>query len=421
MDRRSFLASMALSPLAVAAFRHLDLNTQREPPLTSQAVSSASMWIYLWDLVDEGYEPVMRKLLDNRLTGISMATAYHAGKFLEPHNPKRKVVFLEDGTVYFKPNLKTYGRIQPRLNSLVNAGEGLEAAKKVADKLGLTTRAWVVCCHNTPLGILYPDVACEDAFGDKLYHNLCPSNEDVRRYIRSLVSDVASLGVDAIELEALQFQGYTHGYHHELEAIELNVTARFLLGLCFCPACMKRATASHLDLAPVRRFTQQTLEKWFSDPARAEAAYPAIDRLPSDLFEPMLEWRKAVVSSCLEELKNEAGTVSLRQMVGLDPLAEKIAGIDPVSSSRTTGGILALGYVKDGVALRKPVESLQASVGTGRITLGLQVGLPKSGGRKEFLEKMSTARKLGITSFNFYNYGLIPLQNLQWINEALRS
>jgi hypothetical protein len=194
-----------------------------------------------------------------------------------------------------------------------------------------------------------------------------------------------------------------------------------LLGLCFCPACMKRATASHLDLASVRRFTQQTLEKWFSDPAGAEAAYPAIDKLPSDLFEPMFEWRKSVVSSCLEELKNEAGTVSLRQMVGLDPLAEKIAGIDPVSSSRTTGGLLALAYVKDGVALRKPVESLQASVGSGRITLGLQVGLPKSGGKKEFLEKVSTARKLGITSFNFYNYGLIPLQNLQWINEALQS
>jgi hypothetical protein len=379
------------------------------------------MWIYLWDLVDEGYEPVLRKLSEDRLTGISMATAYHAGKFLEPHNPRRKVVFLEDGTVYFKPNPKLYGRIHPRLNSLVKAGHGLETAKKFADKLGLTTRAWVVCCHNTPLGTQYPDIACEDAFGDKLYHNLCPSNDDVRRYIRSLVTDIASHGVDAIELEALQFQGYIHGYHHEREGIELNITARFLLGLCFCPSCFKRARASRLDLTPVRSFTKQTLERWFADPAGTAELYPTIEKLPSDLYEPMLEWRKSVVASFLQELKEGAGSTGLRQLVNLDPLAQKLVSVDPVASAKITGGLLALGYVKDGAALRKPIESLQAAVGSAIITVGLQVGLPESGGRKEFLDRMSTARSLGIMSFNFYNYGFIPSQNLRWINEALSS
>jgi hypothetical protein len=379
------------------------------------------MWIYLWDLVDEGYEPVLRKLSEDRLTGISMATAYHAGKFLEPHNPRRKVVFLEDGTVYFKPNPKLYGRIHPRLNSLVKAGHGLETAKKFADKLGLTTRAWVVCCHNTPLGTQYPDIACEDAFGDKLYHNLCPSNDDVRRYIRSLVTDIASHGVDAIELEALQFQGYTHGYHHEREGIELNITARFLLGLCFCPSCFKRARASRLDLTPVRSFTKQTLERWFADPAGTAELYPTIEKLPPDLYEPMLEWRKSVVASFLQELKEGAGSTGLRQLVNLDPLAQKLVSVDPVASAKITGGLLALGYVKDGAALRKPIESLQAAVGSAIITVGLQVGLPESGGRKEFLDRMSTARSLGIMSFNFYNYGFIPSQNLRWINEALSS
>lgn len=420
MDRRSFLSSMALLPLATLAARQHSLSFPFKEFSTSQPVSG-SMWIYLWDLVDEGYEPVLRKLSEDRLTGISMATAYHAGKFLEPHNPRRKVVFLEDGTVYFKPNPKLYGRIHPRLNSLVKAGHGLETAKKFADKLGLTTRAWVVCCHNTPLGTQYPDIACEDAFGDKLYHNLCPSNDDVRRYIRSLVTDIASHGVDAIELEALQFQGYTHGYHHEREGIELNITARFLLGLCFCPSCFKRARVSRLDLTPVRSSTKQTLERWFADPAGTAELYPTIEKLPPDLYEPMLEWRKSVVASFLQELKEGAGSTGLRQLVNLDPLAQKLVSVDPVASAKITGGLLALGYVKDGAALRKPIESLQAAVGSAIITVGLQVGLPESGGRKEFLDRMSTARSLGIMSFNFYNYGFIPSQNLRWINEALSS
>jgi hypothetical protein len=421
MDRRTFLSSIALLPLATLGAKPVTLSFPFYGNSSLGAEVSASIWIYLWDLVDEGYEPVLRKLKENRLTGISLATAYHAGKFLEPHNPKRKVVFLEDGTVYFKPNSRRYGRIHPRLNSLVKAGHGLETAQKYADKMGLTTRAWVVCCHNTPLGTQYPDIACEDAFGDKLYHNLCPSNEDVRRYIRGLVADIASHGVDAIELEALQFQGYSHGYHHEREGIDLNSTARFLMGLCFCPSCSKRARASRLDLTPVRNFTKQTLEKWFSDPASNAQVYPTIDSLPPDVYEPMLEWRKFVISTFLAELKEGAGSIGLRQMVSIDPLAQKIASVDPAASSKINGGILALGYVKDGPALRKPMESLQASVGSARITVGLQVGLPESGGRREFLDKMSTVRSLGITSFNFYNYGFIPTQNLQWISEALLS
>jgi hypothetical protein len=421
MDRRSFLASMALAPFALSASRHFALNGPQGLTTMDLSARSASMWIYLWDLVDEGYEPVLQKLSENRLTGISMATAYHAGKFLEPHNPKRKIVFLEDGTVYFKPNTKKYGRIHPRLNSLVKAGHGLESAKQFADKLYLTTRAWIVCCHNTPLGSQYPDIACEDAFGDKLYHNLCPSNEDVRRYISGLVADIASHEVDAIELEALQFQGYSHGYHHEREGIELNIVARFLLGLCFCPSCLQRARSSHLDLAPVRSFTRRTLEQWFSDPAGTSETYPTIDRLPSELFDPMLEWRKSVITSFLDELRDAAGSVRLRQLISLDPLAQKIAGIDPGVCARKTGGLLALGYVKEGVALRKPIESLQAVIGSASITVGLQVGLPESGGKKEFLDKMSVAQSLGIASYNFYNYGFIPSQNLHWINEALTS
>jgi len=418
MNRRSFITSLALAPLAVVAARPRGFLAPTERSIGSSAEYSASMWIYLWDLVDEGYEKVLRNLSENGLTSISLATAYHAGKFLAPHNPKRKVVFLEDGTVYFKPDPKMYGRLHPRINSLVKAGQGLEKAKKAADKFGVRTRAWIVCCHNTPLAMQYPDIASEGAFGDKLYHNLCPSNDDVRRYIRSLVSDIASHDVDAIELEALQFQGYAHGYHHEREGIELNSAARFLLGLCFCPSCIKRAKSTRLDLAPIRRFTKQTLEAWFADPAATAEKYPALDTLPSDVFDPMLEWRKSVISSFVEEVAEAGRNSKLRQMMSVDPLARKLVGVDAAASAKLTGGILALGYVKDGMALREPLNALQAATGEAKITLGLQVGLPESGGKKEFLSKISTAKELGVNSFNFYNYGFIPSQNLTWIKEA---
>lgn len=415
MDRRRFLGSLALAQFAALGTSH----TRLLGSLAGFANNSASMWTYLWDIVDEGYDQVFRNLKENGLTAISLATAYHAGKFLEPHNPKRKVVFPEDGTVYFNPKHELYGKLRPRVNSLVRSGHSLESVRRVANKWGMTMRAWVVCCHNTPLGTNHPDIACENAFGDKLYHNLCPSNPDVRKYLRTLIADIASRGVETIELEALQFQGYAHGFHHEREGIELTQAARMLLGFCFCPSCLLRAKLSRVDLVSLRSFAKQKLESYFSDPVKGIADLASMDTLPSEVIEPFLEWRKSVVQSLLSDLMTVAGRAKLRQMVNVDPLARKMVSVDAGASAKMAGGVLALGYVRDGISLREPLSALRLLVGDAEITLGLQLGLPESGGRKEFLEKMSAAKEMGLNSFNFYNYGFVPLDNLRWIKEAL--
>ena len=417
MKGRTFLTGIAALPVAhtAARFQTLAALLEGKHPL------SASMWIYLWDLLDEGYPQVLQRLKEHGLTSISVATAYHAGRFLEPHNPKRKVVFLEDGTVYFSPEPSLYGRIKPIPNSLVEHGHGLREVRKNAEAMGLTTRSWVVCCHNTTLGTTYPDVTCETAFGDKLYHNLCPSNDDVRKYISAVVRDTASNGVDTIELEALQFQGYSHGYHHERDGIPLNGGMKFLLGLCFCPSCIKRATEAKVDIGSVRTFTRTTLETHFANPSLLGERYASIEQFPADIFAPFMDWRASVVGSLIEELADavKQTSVKLRPMVSLDPIAQRSAGVDPQRAANATGGVLALGYVKDGPALRAPLASLQSQLAGKEITLGFQVGLPESGGKAEFISRMSIARELGISSFNYYNYGLIPYENLEWIKESL--
>lgn len=413
MNRRRFLYTASLLPLAatvrgmVPAFEPIRL--------------SASMWIYLWDFVDEGYEDVFRRLRENGLTSVSLASTYHAGKFLTPHNPKRKVVFLEDGTVYFQPTPSLYGRVKPKINSLVAQGDSLAVVKKHADRAGMQTNAWVVCCHNTPLGTAYSDIACVNAFGDLIPQNLCPGNDDVRAYLRAVVADIARHGVGRIELEAMQFQGYAHGFHHEREGIPLSAATRFLLGLCFCPSCIKRATAESIDIKGVQTFTHATLEALFLQPSKVNEQYAALADLPEDRFRPFLEWRTRVVASLAEELMESVkGTnVQLRPLVSIDPIARTMVGIDPQQIATITGGILVPGYVKDGAALREPVKKIQAAIGKGELILGFQVGLPESGGRQEFLDRVKTARELGVTSFNFYNYGFVPYDHFGWIKEGL--
>jgi hypothetical protein len=303
----------------------------------------------------------------------------------------------------------------------VNDGHGLREAKEHADKFGMQTRSWVVCCHNTALGTRNPEIACETAFGDKLFHNLCPSNNDVRVYLGALLRDIASHGVEAIELEALQFQGYTHGYHHEREGIPLNSGMKFLLGLCFCPSCAQRAHDARIDFAAVQKFTRDTLETHFANPTKFGEQYSDIEKLPQPIFGPFFEWRTSVITSLVTEVAEATKSfrVRLRPMISLDPSAQKMAGIDVGRIAGITGGVLTLGYVKDGAALRSPLSLLQSQIPDKALTVGFQLGLPESGGKVEFLDRMKVARELGISSYNFYNYGLVPQENLRWIKESL--
>jgi hypothetical protein len=88
-SRRVFLGRLAAAAVMAPGLLHRQLLAE-----TTAAVRVASMWIYPWDLVDEGYDQVLPLLRAHGLTSISLATAYHAGKFLSPHNPRHKVIFL---------------------------------------------------------------------------------------------------------------------------------------------------------------------------------------------------------------------------------------------------------------------------------------------------------------------------------------
>jgi hypothetical protein len=98
-----------------------------------------------------------------------------------------------------------------------------------------------------------------------------------------------------------------------------------------------------------------------------------------------------------------------------------MVGMDVARVAAITGGVLMPGYLKDGPTLRAPLGEVQKLAAGKQVIVGFQVGLPESGGKAEFLSRLSTAREMGIRDFNFYNYGFIPLENLQWISEGVRG
>lgn len=83
------------------------------------------MWTYPWDVQDLGADQVIAELRDRAsLDTISLATSYHAGRFLQPRSPRRKSYFPEDGTIYFEPTAALWAdqAIQPQVASVVREG-----------------------------------------------------------------------------------------------------------------------------------------------------------------------------------------------------------------------------------------------------------------------------------------------------------
>ena len=61
-----------------------------------------SVWAYPWDLHDIGLDTALDRISQAGGNCVSLATSYHAGRFLQPGNPRRKVYFPQDGTVYYR-------------------------------------------------------------------------------------------------------------------------------------------------------------------------------------------------------------------------------------------------------------------------------------------------------------------------------
>ncbi|TIY08246.1 MAG: hypothetical protein E5V18_06710, partial [Mesorhizobium sp.] len=275
-----------------------------------------SMWTYPWDVQDLGLEMVERDLAERAgLNMISLATSYHAGRFLQPRSPRRKAYFPEDGTIYFKPTTARWADlvIQPKVADVITeGGDVLAELVQRREAGGLQVSCWTVCLHNTRLGMLYPQAVTRNAFGDPNYYNLCPSHPDARAYVRALAADIThTYKPDRIELESPSFMGFAHEYHHEKDGVGLMPEDDFLLSLCFCPSCLARAAGAGIEAEAAR----ELVEQWIAEAcerAMPERRFPEFPASGLDTFLPWpqlhayLLWRFEPVTSLVAELREVA-------------------------------------------------------------------------------------------------------------------
>mgnify|MGYP005863561923 CR=1 FL=1 len=74
-----------------------------------------NLWCYPWDLVDEGIDRVLDRLQGEAgVTGVSVATHYHAVDQLRPHGSVAPRRFRSAGGAQFQPEAAAYAATRYR-------------------------------------------------------------------------------------------------------------------------------------------------------------------------------------------------------------------------------------------------------------------------------------------------------------------
>ncbi len=372
------------------------------------------MFAYPWDFEAEGYDRVVGEMAGHGVTHVDMATAYHAGKFLLPHNPRHRTYFTEDGAIYFRPDLARYGRIRPRVSRLVDgSGDPVSRLLDAARSHGVGYVAWTVLMHNTWIGTQFPEVTVHTAFGDPVLHSLNPAHPDVREYVVALVSDlVAGREVEAVLIEAPGYLGYTHGWHHEINGVALDAIQEELLSISFSSQEVEAVTATGIDVIRVRDAVASLLDRsWnegfpLGDPG---GTHPEAEALLAD---PDLRayrgWQRDQVVSLARELRDAVKTLSpdteIWHMAALDGSVADPALLD------TADRILA-GYATsddDAIAKATALRPL------GRKIHGMVRGLPPDTvAPGDLTGRLAAWKTAGVAGVDCYNYGFMTRRNLE--------
>jgi hypothetical protein len=401
-----------------------------------------SMLAFATDLRDEGTGTVLDNVQNRAgVDGLTMAVAYHDARDLFPHNPLRKVRYLEGGAVFFPPDVARYESLQPRVSELARSGDPLGELCEAAGDRGMRVNAWAVFLHNDRLGFAHPECATQNAFGDRYLTDLCPSNPEVRKYARTLASDIARYDVSTILSESLHFHGLGHGYHHERYFEELGAVGVYLLGLCFCEHCLEAARRRGVDAAMVHRLVRDELERRFVGGGGSEDP----DALTREDLEPLggeqmlgyLDARTETVTSLLDEVATAASGggagFAFLDLCGAEkgfatghpegdaaPALGWQMGIDHTAGADVCDTVSATGYAADPGRIDLDLDAYEALVpDASRLGLVLRPMPPDCRSADNLAAKVALARERGLGRLDFYHYGFCRLDALDWIHQAL--
>jgi hypothetical protein len=386
---------------------------------------SSYMWVYPWDVRDEGIDPVLDQMQEMGVSGVSMATIYHSIEHVQMHAALAGGgrVYEHRGAAYFQPDESKYAntRLRPIVADWLGSENPLAELGQACQRADLSMRSWTVCCHNSEMVRQYPDAAIKNAFGDVNPTWMCPLNPDVGEYIRAAADDLSSnYPFEAIELESPAFNAARHYHTHVKMGLEPGEAEQFLLALCFCESCRQGALSAGIDVDPIVRAVQAELEKWFADAQpSAESIDELIGRVPS--LGAFVTWRTGQLSEYIRRIRS---TCKSQLVVYAEP---NVYGSAFDLAALRDDVDLAVGtcYSKTGAVTAEAIEQTvnwlsDAIGGIDRLSIGLMTYPPAAPDGPSLGRQIHRVAELGVPAVHLYHYGIMPDPCLTWTKQALR-
>ncbi|RCG31003.1 hypothetical protein DQ384_13745 [Sphaerisporangium album] len=398
-----------------------------------------SVHVFVEDVRDEGARRVLGRIAEYGVREVTVAAAYHAARDVTPHGASR-VTLRSDG-VHFPPpddlfaNLRLTPPVQPGAQD-----EPLAALREAADDHGMVLHGWAVFLQNVTLGLANLDLTVQDCFGGRgSPAALCPAQPDVRLYSVALARAVARQGVRSVVAESLHFGTFAQGYRQDRSYVPLGPMDEFLLGLCFCSWCMRRAADLGVKAEVAREECARIIGGVLDGdpPAQGEVTRAALTAYAGPEVVAYARARSETVTSLVSEVSSAVAAEGSRLTFvdgtghgkgyadGLPPagLAAHDAwqlGVDLVALGDLVPSFGVLAYARDAARVADDVGAYRRSVGNDReLRVVLRPGRPDTDSEDRLAAKVRAVRAAGGDAVDFHAYGLVPYSVLNRIPGAL--
>jgi hypothetical protein len=220
--------------------------------------------------------------------------------------------------------------------------------------------------------------------------------------------------------------GIEHSGHHAKAGISLDSLHRYLLSICFCAHCEGRMESNGVDFAKAKSDVIAEMRNYFSVRGgfKTEDEVEGLTEvLGEDNAEGIMAARDEVVLSLLEEIywliqKPQ----SLSVMVTGEQLTTGASASVTISEAREwTDRLLVQAFSKTHAEIYKSISDVAVRRGNREVYAGLQAISPYVDFADQLAENAVAARDAGAAGLQFYHYGLMPLDNLNWIRQAISS
>ncbi|WP_245949765.1 hypothetical protein [Saccharothrix carnea] len=365
--------------------------------------------MYPWDVV--GDPAAVERVASLGVDAVALAASYHTVRAATPFHPSRRMVDARHAAFYLPVRAEAWRgkRLVPAEPSWMDGPDSYTAASDALRSAGLPVYAWTVLTHSSRLGDAHPDVAVRNAFGDLYPYALCPSNDDVVEYARTLVSEVLEQGrPDGIVLEACGPLGFFHGGHHEkTDGADWSAVQQKLLSLCFCAGCVRR----YDDAEGLRALVRAGVDN--AATSVEEALGPQADSVRSVRTDLSRSLRRELVG--LIRSTSPSTRIAVHATAdpwGTGPFATVAGGVD------ADVDVLTLTCWPGVEASLPAIRALraEADVRTAAYVLALP---PKPADGDELLGEWLAYAEAGVQEFHLYHAGLASSARLDALRHAI--